>query len=151
MHNDCRLQERPDGIREKFYSDPIDVCLASWRNGSLSCDSRHRDIFTKQDNKSIWIIPPSAESSSQAYRILLGCDLRGPTTVSVPVSGLWEKSPELNWRLEEKALLLLKEHFPLAFGSSSITRGHMQGKGHKVTWHAMQHFSVLLIRCSGII
>lgn len=41
------------------------VSLASWRNQSLFCVSRHWAVSLKKDDKSIWIIPLSTKSSSQ--------------------------------------------------------------------------------------
>lgn len=68
------FQSAPHVVLIMFYFDPMWVHLASWRNQSLSCVSRHWEpsLKRKKDDKSIWIIPLSTKSSSQAYLISLG-------------------------------------------------------------------------------
>lgn len=91
---------------------------------------------------------------------ILGCDFCISPIVSVPDTEGQKETLQVNQCFKEKALpaegaLAGTEasyhtisYTLLAFRSSTIRGGHMQGKGHEVMWHAMQHFSLLLHRRS---
>lgn len=94
---------------------------------------------------------------------ILGCDFCISPIVSVPDTEGQKETLQVNQCFKEKALpaegaLAGTEvsyhtisYSLLAFRSSTIRGGHMQGKGHEVMWHAMQHFSLLssLAQCDS--
>lgn len=114
----------------------------------------------KKKAKHILIIRPSTGCSSHAILSILGCDFCISPIVSVPDTEGQKETLQVNQCFKEKALpaegaLAGTEasyhtisYSLLAFRSSTIRGGHMQGKGHEVMWHAMQHFSLLLHRRS---
>lgn len=134
------------------------VRLASWRNQSMSCVSRHWEASLKKRWKEYMNYSSLYRVLFSSLSYLLGCDFCSPTTVSVPVTEFWKETSEWNQSLKKRHYLLkatqqhcrdwgklsYPQRFPLAFRSSSISGGHMQGKGYEVIWHAMQHFRFLL-------
>lgn len=82
----------------------------------------------------------------QLILYILRWDACSLTTASVPVTGLeWKET----WGSIQKGTTFQRHNEgtktswaspPMAFGSNSIRRGYMQGKGLEAVWHAMQHF-----------
>lgn len=157
VHNDCRLWKcTRHGFNDVSVWSKVSALSLLEESKSVLCLKASGRLLKKKKKKMTRVyelfLPPQSPLLKLILSIL-GCDFCSPTTVSVPVTELcketsfWivvlkKKKGTTCWRstagTEGSCHTLSVSPVPLAFRSSSIRRGYMQGKrswGH-MTGHA---------------